>query len=220
MNERGIISLQNTFLIYAIIFSQFNITVQKNPDFIQFSSPLNVQTSTTNDAYFTHWDMYETHSRSLLLQRKQPLKHAVPLSQGIRKSRAFNRVPVSKRWSIGCRAIPGGRRISPLGVSRRNRPIILAFEFRSPARISAIETGTRIEETGTAKGVSVGGKEETIVRAGRVDRTYRKGETWRGIWIGHNVALVYIAERIRADRAGNKVSQLLDTIDTSDITKF
>lgn len=64
------------------------------------------------------------------------------------------------------------------------------------------------------------GKEEAVSRARSGRRTYRKGETWRGIWIGHNVALAYTAERIRADRAGNKVSQLLGTIDTSDITKF
>jgi len=66
----------------------------------------------------------------------------------------------------------------PLDISRRNRPIIPAFEFRSPAHIGVSMRQKRefVERgTSTTEGVHPRGKEKAVVRADR--RTHRKGET-------------------------------------------
>jgi len=100
------------------------------------------------------------HGRSSLLRRKQPLKHALQplLSQASGKVALSIASPFPKDDQSVAEQYPAEGEF-PLDVSRRNRPIIPAFEFRFSARIHATETegDPGVESrTGTAEGVPEG----------------------------------------------------------------
>lgn len=92
--------------------------------------------------------MYETHGRSSPLRRKQPLKHVLQalLSSGHREKVALSiAAPFPKDDQSAAEQYPAEGEF-PLDVPRRNRPIIPAFEFRSPARVpNATRNGGPVE---------------------------------------------------------------------------
>lgn len=98
-------------------------------------------------------------------------KHALQLlSQATEKVALSIASPFSKDDQSAVKQYPAEREFL-LDVSRRNRPIIPAFEFRSPERVSAYlcdRNGEQKRMREERRKAYPRGKEEAVVSAGRV----------------------------------------------------